>query len=162
MKDFVNLPPAVIGLIAVVKRLVLTHGCSIGDETNCADCRDVRTALDLLATRLAAGVADCNDGGFGEAAYCHHRHHQGDEDIIEHLTGTGSHSTDFDTCPHRICHAARQSAAAGKAGVNDLDAVQAYICTMPAGHRTTRDVLVDVLGFINRRRHGPVCQEKRR
>ena len=44
---------------------------------------------------LGALVADCNDGSFGEAAYCHHRHHP-DE-----------HSTDFDTCQHRICVAAR-------------------------------------------------------
>lgn len=43
--------------------------------------------------------ADVNDGGFGEAAYCHHRHHLDD------------HSNDFDTCPHSICVAARQAAA---------------------------------------------------
>jgi hypothetical protein len=32
--------------------------------------------------------ADVNDGAFGSAAYCHHRHH------------LDEHSTNFDTCPH--------------------------------------------------------------
>lgn len=51
--------------------------------------------------------ADVNDGGFGEAAYCHHRHHYGDEPD----EGPG-HSTDFDTCLHGICVAARRALAA--------------------------------------------------
>ena len=42
-------------------------------------------------------IVDVNDGAFGEAAYCHHRHH------------LDEHSTNFDTCPHSICTAARDA-----------------------------------------------------
>jgi len=51
-------------------------------------------------------IADVNDGAFGEAAYCHHRHHQCDEPE----EGVVAHSFDFDTCPHSICTAARATA----------------------------------------------------
>lgn len=49
---------------------------------------------------------DVNDGGFGEAAYCHHRHH------LE------EHSNNFYTCSHSICEAVRAYAAprAGRKG----------------------------------------------
>jgi hypothetical protein len=44
-------------------------------------------------------MVDVNDRGFGEAAYCHHRHH------------LDEHSTDFDNCPHPICVKARSEPA---------------------------------------------------
>lgn len=48
---------------------------------------------------------DVNDGAFGEAAYCHHRHH------------LDEHSTDFRSCHHKICLAAREEAE--RAGEDD-------------------------------------------
>lgn len=77
----------------------------------------------LLAVAPAAALspslkADFNDGAFGEAAYCHHRHHLNTDDeiatgIVEgEFVGFGKvHTSDFDTCRHSICVAARKSAA---------------------------------------------------
>lgn len=43
-------------------------------------------------------MVNINDGAFGEAAYCHHRHH------------LDEHSQNFDTCRHSICVCARLDA----------------------------------------------------
>jgi hypothetical protein len=56
-------------------------------------------------TTEGAGMVDVNDGAFGEAAYCHHRHHFSDDD-----DGHGKHSTNFATCQHAICRGARDAA----------------------------------------------------
>ena len=61
-------------------------------------------------------TADVNDNGFGSAAYCHHRHHP-DE----------GHNTDFDTCPHPICIAARD-AAEDEALMKALQTLFAEVC----------------------------------